>query len=330
MPSVHVRNLVYLGIATVLGGASACVSAQAWTPQKNIELVVSTSPGGSNDKTARLLERIIVRNKLVDSTLSIVNKVGAGGSVAGAYINQRPGDAHHLFIATPNLISMHILGQSASSHHDFTPVASLLNDYVLLAVNVNSPIKTGKDLVEKLKASSQSVTIGFASALGNHHHITTGLVTKAVGGDVRGLKLVVFKGSAEAITALLGGHIDVVSTSPANAHAHVSSGRMRVLGVASPLRLSGALGSTPTWREQGVDVVYGSWRAVMGPRKLTPAQVTYWENVLRKVTENPEWKADLETNFWSSYFETGAQFRKDLDREYAETKSVMTEIGLIK
>jgi putative tricarboxylic transport membrane protein len=68
----------------------------------------------------------------------------------------------------------------------------------------------------------------------------------------------------------------------------------------------------------------------MGPRKLAAGQIAYWENVLRKVTETAEWKMDLETNFWSSYFETGAQLKKDLDREYAETRSVMTEIGLTK
>jgi putative tricarboxylic transport membrane protein len=319
-----------LTIALALIAASTCSIAQSWTPKKNVELVVSTSPGGSNDKTARLLERIIVRNKLMDSTLTIVNKIGAGGSIAGAYINQRPGDAHYLFIGTPNLISMPLLGQSTSSYQDFTPIASLINDYVLLAVNTGSSIRNGKDLRERLRANPQSVAIGFSSALGNHHHITTGLVTKAVGGDVRALKLVVFKGSSDAITALLGGHIDAVSTSPANAHAHVAAGTMRVIGIAAPQRIGGALAGTPTWREQGVDVVYGSWRAVMGPRKLAAGQIAYWENVLRKVTETAEWKVDLETNFWSSYFETGAQLKKDLDREYAETRSVMTEIGLTK
>jgi putative tricarboxylic transport membrane protein len=141
---------------------------------------------------------------------------------------------------------------------------------------------------------------------------------------------VVFKGSADAVTALLGGHIDVVSTGAVNAAGHVAAGKMRVIGVAAPQRFGGALAPAPTWKEQGADVVYGSWRAIMAPKGLSPAQVAYWEGVLRKVSESAEWKADLEANYWSSYFVTGAQLRKNLDREYAETKSVMADIGLIK
>lgn len=317
-------------VALALCAASAGSAAQAWTPQKNVELIVSTAPGGSNYKTARVLERIIVDNKLLSSTLAVVNKPGAGGAVTNAYVNQHPGDPHYLFIGTPNLISQHILGVSASSYNDFTPVVSLFNDYVVMAVNANSAIKSGKDLIERLKTNPQSLTIGFASALGNHHHISAGLLTKAAGGNVRALKLVVFKGSADAIIALLGGHIDVVSTGAVNAVAHVAAGKMRVIGVAAPQRFSGPLADAPTWKEHGADVVYGSWRALVGPRGLSPAHVTYWENVLRKVTETAAWKADLESNYWSSYFFTGQQFRKNLDKEYAETKSVMADIGLIK
>lgn len=313
-----------------LAAASAGAAAQAWSPQRNVELIVSTAPGGSNYKTARLLERIIVDNKMLGSTLAVVNKPGAGGAVTNAYVSQYPGNPHYLFIGTPNLISQHILGVSAASYKDFTPVVSLFNDYVVLAVNAGSSIKSGKDLIERLKTKPDGLTIGFASALGNHHHIAAGLLTKAAGGNVRGLKLVVFKGSADAIVALLGGHIDVVSTGAVNTVAHVAAGKMRVVGVAAPQRLGGALAGVPTWKEQGADVVYGSWRALVGPRGLTAAHVTYWSGVLRKVTETAEWKADLESNYWSSYFLAGAQFTKDLDKEYAETRSLMVEIGLIK
>ena len=317
-------------VALMLSAASAGVAAQAWLPQRNVELIVSTAPGGSNYKTARLLERIIVDNKLLGTTLAVVNKPGAGGAVTNAYVSQYPGNPHYLFIGTPNLISQHILGVSVASYKDFTPVVSLFNDYVVLAVNANSPIRTGKDLIERFRTKPESLTIGFASALGNHHHIAAGLLTKAVGGNVRGLKMVVFKGSADAIVALLGSHIDVVSTGAVNAIAHVAAGKMRVVGVAAPQRLGGTLANVPTWKEQGFDVVYGSWRALIGPRGLSAAHLAYWENLLRKVTESAEWKADLDSNYWSSYFLAGAHFTKSLDKEYAETRALMAEIGLIK
>jgi putative tricarboxylic transport membrane protein len=86
----------------------------------------------------------------------------------------------------------------------------------------------------------------------------------------------------------------------------------------------------PTWKEQGLDVVSGGWRSIVGPRGLTAAQVAYWERVLRKVTESPEWKTDLEKHFWSDYFATSAQFRKMLDQEYADTRAVLTDLGLAR
>ena len=201
---------------------------------------------------------------------------------------------------------------------------------MVFAVNANSPIKTGKDLIDRLKKDPQSVAIGFATALGSHNHIAAGLLMKAIGGNARDLKAVAFKGSSEAITTLLGGHIDLVTTAAGNAAGHVAAGRMRVIGVAAPKRFGGVLANVPTWKEQGVDLVFGGWRAIMAPKGLTPAQVAYWENTLRKATETPDWKAGLEKNYWSDDFTTGDQFRKDLDKDYAAMKSVLVELGLAK
>jgi putative tricarboxylic transport membrane protein len=309
---------------------SGLTEAQEWKPQRNVEIVVTTSPGGSNDATARALERILGAQKLVSSSVTVVNKPGGGGGIAYAYVNQRPGDGHTLLLVSPTLLSGTIMGRSKVSYTDLTPIISLWNDYVVFGVNASSPIKTGKDLIERLRKHPQSITIGFASAFGNHHHTTAGLLMKAIGGNARDLKVVVFKGASEAVPAVLGGHIDVVSTSAVNVHGHVAAGKIRLLGVAAPQRFGGALADVPTWKEHGFDVVYGSWRAIMGPQGLSPAQVAYWENAVRKATETAEWKNDLETNYWSSYVLTGAQLRKAMDKEYADMKVVLSEIGLAK
>jgi putative tricarboxylic transport membrane protein len=309
---------------------SGLAAAQEWKPEKNVELVVTTSPGGSNDRTARALERIFTAHKLVSSSVTVVNKPGGGGAIAYAYVNQRPADGHTLLLVSPTLLSGTIMGRSTVGYIDFTPIISLWNDYVVFGVTAGSPIKSGKDLVERFKSNPQSVAIGFASALGNHHHTTAGLLMKAIGGNVRDLKVVVFKGASEAVPAVLGGHIDLVSTSAVNVQGHVAAGKIRLLGVAAPQRFGGALANVPTWKEQGFDVVYGSWRAILGPKGLSAAEVAYWENAIRKATGTPEWKKDLETNYWSSYVLTGAQLKKALDKEYADMKAVLSEIGLAK
>ncbi|MFN7086696.1 MAG: tripartite tricarboxylate transporter substrate binding protein [Burkholderiales bacterium] len=304
--------------------------AQGWAPQKNVEIVVGSAPGGSNDKTARTVERVISAHKLIPSSISVLNKPGGGSTIAFTYVQQHAGDAHYLLIGTPSLLTNHIVGTSRLSHRDFTPIASLLNDYIVFAVNAGSPIRTGRDLVERLRKDPKSVSIGFATALGSHNHIAAGLLMKSIGGNARDLKAVAFKGSAEAITNLLGGHIDLVTTAAGNVAAHVASGKLRVVGIAANQRFSGQLADIPTWKEQGVNLVFGGWRAIMAPKGISAAQAAYWEGVLRKVSESAEWKADLEKNFWANDFVTGEQFRKDLDSDYAAMKSVLVEIGLAK
>jgi putative tricarboxylic transport membrane protein len=320
-------------IACVIAGtllASAGAYAQGWVPTKNVEIVVGSAPGGSNDRTGRSIEKLLNELKLVPTSLSVVNKPGGGGNIMFNYVNQHAGDAHYLMVGTTAMVTNHIVGSSKISYQDFTPIASLFNDYVVFAVNANSPVKTGKDLVEILKKDPQSVPLGFATSLGSHNHIAAGLLMKAFGGSARDLKAVAFKGSAEAVTGLMGGHLSLVTTAGGNVAAHVQSGKLRVVAVSADKRLPGSLSNVPTWKEQGINLVYGGWRSIVGPKGLTPPQIAYWEGALRKASQSPEWKAELERNYWSDDFVTSAQFRKDLDKDYADTKSVLTELGLAR
>jgi putative tricarboxylic transport membrane protein len=324
------KKMVLLMAAAAIAAALPAQAQKSWSPTRNVEIVVGSAPGGSNDKTARTVEKAIVEGKLIPTSLTVVNRPGGGSTIAFAYVRQKKGDPHTLLIGTTALLSNHIVGTSTISYDDFTPIASLFNDYVVFAVNANSPIRTGKDLIAKLKENPQSVSIGFATTLGSHNHIAAGLLAKSVGVNARNLKAIAFKGSAEAITQVLGGHIDLVTTAAGNVASHVAEGRMRVIGISAPKRFPGALAGVPTWKEQGANLVYGGWRAIMGPREITPQQVAYWEGVLRKVTETKEWKEDLDKNYWSDDFLGSAQFRKELAKNYADMKSVLVDIGLAK
>lgn len=316
--------------ALALAVVGSHAAAQSWAPTRPVEIVVPSAPGGSNDKTARTVERILQEKKLVPTSIVINNKPGAGNMMTMNYIAQHGGDAHYLMIGTPTILTGHIMGTNKVGYQDFTPIASLLNDYVVFAVRNESALKAGSDLVSNLKKDPKSVSIGFATALGSHNHIAAGLLMKAIGGDVRALKVLAFKGSAEAVTGVLGGHIDLVTTAAGNAAPHVAGGRMRILGIAAEKRMPGALASVPTWKEQGVPIVFGGWRGIMGPKGMTAAQIAYWENVLKQVVASPEWKADLERNFWSDDFIVGTKFAEDLKQEYGAMKTVLTELGLAK
>ena len=325
---IKIKYLHMMSFAALLLAGAA--HAQSWTPSKNVEIVVGSAPGGSNDRTGRSVERLLNDLKLVPTSLTVVNKPGGGGNIMFSYVNSHAGDAHYLMVGTTAMLTNHIVGSGKLSHADFTPIASLFNDYVVFAVNSNSPSKTGKDLVERLKKDPQSIPLGFATSLGSHNHIAAGLLMKAFGGSARDLKAVAFKGAAEGITALMGGHLELVTTAAGNVAPHVQSGRLRVVAVSADKRLPGAFASVPTWKEQGVNLVYGGWRSIMGPKGLTAPQVAYWEGALRKASQSAEWKTELERNYWSDDFVTSVQFRKDLEKDYTDMKAVLVELGLAR
>jgi putative tricarboxylic transport membrane protein len=318
---------------TLFGTTLLCLATaaqpQAWSPQRNVEIVVTNSPGGSNDRTARQVEGFLTKLRLVTVPVTVVNKPGGGGAIAYEYVNQHAGDPHYLLVGTPALLLAHIAGSSRLTYTDFSPIASLFNDYYVFAVNAESPVRSGRDLVDRLKKEPQSVAMGFPIGL-SQNQVGAVQLLKTIGRKPTELKSVVFKGTAEAAAALLGGHIDLIITPAGNASPHVAAGRMRVIAVAAPQRFVGALAGSPTWREQGIELVFSGWRAVLAPRGLTPAQVGFWEDVLRKATTTPEWKADLERNYWSDDFASSAKFRKDLEADYAAMSAVLTELGLAR
>ena len=148
--------------------------------------------------------------------------------------------------------------------------------------------------------------------------------------DIKKTRNVIFSSGGAATTALLGGHVDVVPISVAFAASLLRNGQVRLIAVTSPQRLPGILKDVPTWKEQGIDAVVAQWRILIGPKGLTQPQVAYWEGVVRRMIEADDWKKELEENYWTSNFQTGAESRKFLARDHADAKAFLTELGLAK
>jgi putative tricarboxylic transport membrane protein len=312
--------------------AIACASAMGaeWKPEHNVEIIVGTGPAGGQDKTARTLQRILQEHKLVGAPVIVVNKPGGGGAVGWTYLSQHAGDAHHVEIGNPTLLTNHIIGRSPIGYTDFTPIAILFTESVAFSVRADSPIQSGRDLVERLRKDPSSVSFSVGSSLGSANHIAMGEVTRLAGGDPRRLKAVVFQGGGEAMTALLGGHVDLVASAANNVVNQVAAGKLRVIGVTAPQRLSGALAVVPTWREQGIDVTVNNWRMVAGPKGLTHEQLAFWEAVVRRATDSAEWKQDLERNAFENMFMTGQEAQRFLKSQYEVLQAALAQIGMAK
>ena len=301
-----------------------------WRPERAIEIVAPARPGGLHDITARSLQRVFQTQKLIDVPSVVINKGGGGGTVGWTYVAQQTGNAHVISLISVNLLSNHVMGVSKLHHTDFMPLALLFNEYLGLALRADSPIATGKDAIGRLAANPASLSIAVGTSLGNTSHLALSLAVKSAGGDVRKLRTVVFGSNGEAMTALLGGHVDAMMTSLPNLVRHVEGGRVRVIAISSPQRIAGAFSNVATWREQGIDVLMSGWRGVIAPKEITPAQVTYWEGVFGSLRETDEWKEELQRNFWHANQLTARETREYFDKEYAVFRQILTELGMAK
>lgn len=316
-------------LALALLAVSASSWAQGWTPQRNIEIVVGYAPGGGVDRTARLLERLLTLHKFTTNGVSVVNKPGGNTTIAYNYLSQRPADGHTVLVYGPTVFTSHITGASPLTYSDFTPVATLFAEYHVYMVAANTPVKTGKDLVARMKNDVRQVSTG-VSAIGSPGHLSVGLFNKAIGGNAKDLKIIAYKGSADALTSVLGGHIEL-TPAPANLAApHLTNAQVRAVAAAAPKRLGAPFAAIPTWKEQGIDLVYGPWRGLLAPKGLPAAQLAWWETTLRKIADTAEWKSDMEKIYAVDDFVVGAQLLKDMQKEYAETRAVLVELGMAK
>jgi putative tricarboxylic transport membrane protein len=314
--------------ALVAGGYSSTVVAQ-WQPTKNVEIIVNTSPGGGLDQFARFLHKLIQSKRVLPVTSSVVNKPGGGGTIGFVYLNRYAGDGHYLMVATPTLLTNHIMGRSNVGIGDVMFIAEMFSEYVAIMVRADSPLMDGRGLVAALRKDPASLSIGIATSLGNHNHTGIALPLKAAGVDVRKLKTVIFNSVADANTALLGGHIDVVPTPPGNVVQLAGSGRIRGLAISAPARILGPYASVPTWKELGIDRVATTTRNVLGPKGMGPEQVAYWESVLSRIVQTREWAEDLERRLLNNTFKGSAEVTAHMRQQYEELKHVLTDLGMV-
>ena len=115
----------------------------AWKPEKPVELVVPTTPGGAIDTTARLMQKVAQNGKLVPTPIVILNKPGGGQTVAMTYLDQRAGDAHAVLVSTMSVMTNHILGRSPVNYTDYTALPMLYGEPMTIVVKTDSPLKSG-------------------------------------------------------------------------------------------------------------------------------------------------------------------------------------------
>jgi putative tricarboxylic transport membrane protein len=323
------RAALCAGLFAALAPGPAA-SQPAWRPDKPVELVVPTATGGNNDRMLRLVQKVLQEQKLVTTPVLVLNKPGGNQHLAVVYIGQHAADPHYIMMTNSTIFTNELNGLSKQPYTHLTPLALMIVESNAFTVGADSPLKSMRDVMARLKADPESLSFAMP-ARGGVTHIALAAAVKAAGLDPRRLKIVVFKTSGESITSIAGGHVDVMVSSLASVMGVAQAGKARVLGIAARERRGGAAAEVPTLREQGINTdAVAAWRGLSGPPALAPQHVAFWDETLAKVFESPDWKDYLAKNDLPPQYLRSRDFAQYLRGEYETTRAVMADIGLAR
>lgn len=301
-------------------------------PTQSITVLVPNSAGGGNDTAARMMTKLLNEQKLVTSTMQVQNKPGGGQAVAMAeFVTKHKGD-HSLYVASPPTVINNLRkeGNSPYGSNDLTPLSLLYSDLAILAVKADSKYKDLASFVKDLKENPSEISILGGSGPGSQDHLTVMLLADKSGVDPKKVKYIGYDGSSDALTSLLGDNGQALSSDLSGISEFVKAGKVRILAVAAPERLAGDLKDVPTYKEQGVDLVYFNWRGVFGPKDMSPEAVQFWDENLSKLAESQAFKDALAASGFAPGYMNAADFKTYLQEQEAMFKDILTKLEMAK
>lgn len=285
MDMLHPRTVFACVVATGLMATAPSLHAQSFPASgKPISIIVPYAAGGVTDTTARMMAAGL--EKELKTTVQVVNKVGAASQVGLTELVRSPPDGYMLSYAVLPTVTTHYLDpsrQAIYTRESFQPVAMHHVTVMMLAVKTEAPYKTLKDLVNAAKDKPGTIKISDSGLMAVPH---TAVLMLERAANVR-FASVHFGGGAPSVTALLGGHVDVLSGSTADSLPHVKSGAFRVLGVSGD-RPDSTMPDVPTMVSQGYDVQIASWAGIVAPAKTPKPVVDTLTGAIKRVIDSPD------------------------------------------
>ncbi|MBO9650570.1 MAG: tripartite tricarboxylate transporter substrate binding protein [Variovorax sp.] len=279
------KAIIRLAGTVAAATAAANVFAQG---DKPITLVVPYAPGGTTDLLGRILAKEMA--PLLGTNIIVDNKPGAGSGLGATFAAHAPADGHTLLVATSTTLAINPwlykrLGYDPIK--DFTPIGMIGSVPLVAVVNASVPAKTIGELVALSKAQAGKLSYGSAGS-GSPQHLAVEMFKAATGAD---LTHVPYRGSALAMTDLIGGQIQLMFSDIPPALAHVRGGRLRALGVTSSKRQV-AMPEVPTIAESGAagtkDFQAVAWQSLVAPAGTPPELIAKYAAALEKVMKKPE------------------------------------------
>ncbi len=318
------RQLVLAGLILAASVAAPFAGAADAYPAKPITVIVPFAAGGTTDILARVIGQAL--NKELHQPVIVDNRAGAGGNIGAALAAKAAVDGYTLFMGT---VGTHAINQSLYKKlpydpiKDFAPLTRVAMVPNLLVANPGKPYKTVKELIAYAKANPGKVNFG-SSGSGSSIHLSGELFNALA--KVQ-MVHVPYKGSAPAVSDLLGGQIDIMFDNMPSAIQHVRAGKLRPLAVTTARR-SPELPDVPTIAEAGVPGYEAtSWFGLFAPAGTPAPVVAKLNGALVKVLAEPEVKKKLAEQGAEPYSEKPEQFAEFIRKETAKWSKVVKDSG---
>lgn len=319
-------------VAVALVATPIAAPVAAFEPQ-NPECIAPANPGGGWDFTCRTVGRILDEKDLVPGAVPTTNMTGAVGAVAFANVASKRSDDPNLIVATSTVgVTQIAQGKYPGGIDTMRWLAMLGADVGTLMVNKDSEYDSLQALLDAVKADPTSVVVGGSSAIGGWDHLRFLMLAEEAGVPserLKDIRWVEFSGGGDAVTQLMGGHIDAALTDIGEIGGFIKSGDVKALAVMSDERLQ-AYPDIPTAIEQGIDAEGYNWRGFYMGGGVSDEAYNAWVDIMQKLYESEEWqKAAVESGL-TPIWRGGQEFSDFVAASEERARNISKAIGVIE
>ncbi|MFC5609408.1 tripartite tricarboxylate transporter substrate binding protein [Variovorax soli] len=311
--------------ATFAAGLAAAAAPRAFAqgsdfPNKPIELIVPFQAGGGTDALARAFAD--AGRKHLPQSIVVNNKPGASGAIGWSDVIHAKPDGYKLAVVTVELVTLPPLGLAKFTYEDMAPVARLNADPAAITVRADAPWNTVEEFLAAAK--TKEVQVGNAGN-GSIWHLASAALQEKTGAKIAHIP---FQGAAPAVLALMGGHIDAVTVSPAEVTTYVQGGKLKTLAVMADQRSKGAFEKVPTLKERGVDLSIGTWRGIAAPRNTPPQVLAVLRSAAGNIAKEPALREVLDKQNLGYAYLDGPEFRTAMGQDAAAFRQLIEKLNI--
>ncbi|MGP5120685.1 Bug family tripartite tricarboxylate transporter substrate binding protein [Psychrobacter alimentarius] len=316
---------------TACNNANETASADEFSGPSRPECIAPAKPGGGFDLTCKLAQAGLRDTGILSDPMRVTYIPGGVGAVAYNKIvaNDRSNEDAIVAFSTGSILNLSQGKFGKFTEKDVKWLAGVGTDYGAIAVNADSPIKDLAGLVAELKSNPKAVSFAAGGSVGGQDWMQTAILAKAVGVNPSDMTYVAMEGGGEAITAVMGNHVTVVSAGIAEIMPQATAGKLRVLAVFADERLGGSMADVPTAVEQGYDVTWPVVRGYyMGP-DVSPAAYDWWKASFDKMLADPKFAELREQQELLPFSMTGEELEAYVYKRTGELRELSAEYGLV-